>query len=276
VASETTRLREEVLLTENVQRFCLQGKRAMVTGGARGIGRAIAKRFATSGACVHIMDMDESAAAIVAQEIVTEGGKACAHLCDVAQQESVRAASENVFRDGRMHILVNNAGISHVGNLEGTTESDFEKIFRINVKGMYNCMHVLIPHMKAQGGGTILNMASIAGTSGLVDRFAYSMSKGAVIAMTYSVARDYLASNIRCNCISPARVHTPFVDGFLRKNYPGKEKEMFAKLEQSQPIGRMAEPEEIANLALFLCSDEASFITGSNYPIDGGFLNLRG
>jgi NAD(P)-dependent dehydrogenase (short-subunit alcohol dehydrogenase family) len=222
------------------------------------------------------MDIDESAAAIVAQEIVTEGGKACAHRCDVAQQESVRAACDNVFRDGRVHILVNNAGISHVGNLEGTRESDFDKIFRINVKGMYNCMHVLIPHMKAQGGGIILNMASIAGTSGLADRLAYSMSKGAVIAMTYSVARDYLASNIRCNCISPARVHTPFVDGFLHKNYPGEEKEMFAKLEQSQPIGRMAEPEEVANLALFLCSDEASFITGSNYPIDGGYLTLRG
>jgi len=269
-------MRKEAFLTESFNGFRLDGKRAMVTGAASGIGRAIAKRFATSGACVHIMDLDESAAAIVAQEIVTEGGKACAHRCDVAQQESVKTACEKVFRDGRVHILVNNAGISHVGNLEGTTESDFDRIFRINVKGMYNCMHVLIPHMKAQGGGIILNMASIAGTSGITDRFAYSMSKGAVIAMTYSVARDYLASNIRCNCISPARVHTPFVDGFLRKNYPGKEKEMFAKLEKSQPIGRMAEPEEIANLALFLCSDEASFITGSNYPIDGGFLNLRG
>jgi len=137
-------------------------------------------------------------------------------------------------------------------------------------------MHACAAHMKANGGGIILNMASIAGTSGLADRFAYSMSKGAVVAMTYSVAKDYLAHNIRCNCISPARVHTPFVDGFLRRNYPGKEQEMFEKLEKSQPIGRMAQPEEIAALALYLCSDEASFITGSDYPIDGGFLNLRG
>ena len=171
---------------------------------------------------------------------------------------------------------MNNAGISHVGDLEGTPEPDFDRVFSVNVKGMYNCMHASVAHMKANGGGIILNMASIAGTSGLADRFAYSMSKGAVVAMTYSVAKDYLAHNIRCNCISPARVHTPFVDGFLRRNYPGKEQEMLEKLEKSQPIGRMAQPEEIAALALYLCSDEASFITGSDYPIDGGFLNLRG
>jgi len=102
------------------------------------------------------------------------------------------------------------------------------------------------------------------------------MTKGAVVAMTYSVAKDYLPYNVRCNCISPARVHTPLVDGFLRRNYPGREQEMFEKLEKSQPIGRMARPEEVADLALFLCSEEAGFITGSDYPIDGGFLNLRG
>lgn len=181
-----------------------------------------------------------------------------------------------MFQGGRVQILVNNAGISHVGNLEGTTEPDIDKIFCVNVKGIYNCMRASVPHMKANGGGIILNMASIAGTVGLSDRFAYSMSKGAVVAMTYSVAKDYLAQNIRCNCISPARVHTPFVDGFLRRNYPGKEREMSEKLEKAQPIGRMARPEEVANLALFLCSEEASFITGSDYPIDGGFLNLRG
>jgi NAD(P)-dependent dehydrogenase (short-subunit alcohol dehydrogenase family) len=122
----------------------------------------------------------------------------------------------------------------------------------------------------------ILNLASIAGSAGLADRFAYSMSKGAVIAMTYSVAKDYLAYGIRCNCISPARVHTSFVDGYLRKYYPGREQEMFEKLARSQPIGRMAKPEEVASLVLFLCSDEAAFLTGVDYPIDGGFFNLRG
>lgn len=249
---------------------------AVVTGGASGIGRAVAQRFAGSGACVCVLDIDENAAATVASEIVATGGNAKAYGCDVAQPESVRTAFQKVLQEGRAQILVNNAGISHVGNLEGTTEPDFDRIFCVNVKGMYNCMQVAVPHMKANGGGIILNMASIAGTSGLADRFAYSMSKGAVVAMTYSVAKDYLAHNIRCNCISPARVHTPFVDGFLRRNYPGKEREMFEKLEKSQPIGRMAKPEEIADLAMFLCSEEASFITGTNYPIDGGFLNLRG
>jgi NAD(P)-dependent dehydrogenase (short-subunit alcohol dehydrogenase family) len=248
----------------------------VVTGGASGIGRAVAQRFASGGACVRVLDIDEDAAKTVASEIASTGGNAKAYSCDVSQHGSVKAAFDKVFREGRVHILVNNAGISHVGNLEGTSESDFDKIFRVNVKGMYNCMHASVAHMKANGGGIILNMASIAGTSGLADRFAYSMSKGAVVAMTYSVAKDYLTYNIRCNCISPARVHTPFVDGYLHRNYPGKEQEMFKKLEQSQPIGRMAQPEEIAALALYLCSDEASFITGSDYPIDGGFLNLRG
>ena len=225
---------------------------------------------------MRVLDIDEDAAKAVASEIVSTGGNAKAYRCDVSQQESVKAVFTQIFEDGRVHILVNNAGISHIGNLEGTAEHDFDNIFCVNVKGMYNCMYASVAHMKANGGGMILNMASIAGTSGLVDRFAYSMSKGAVVAMTYSVAKDYLAHNIRCNCISPARVHTPFVDNFLHRNYPGKEQEMFEKLEKSQPIGRMAQPEEIAALALFLCSDEASFITGSDYPIDGGFLNLRG
>jgi NAD(P)-dependent dehydrogenase (short-subunit alcohol dehydrogenase family) len=171
---------------------------------------------------------------------------------------------------------VNNAGISHIGNLESTPETDFDKIYCVNVKGMYNCMLVSVGHMKENSGGVILNMASIAATSGIADRFAYSTSKGAVVAMTYSVAKDYLPHGIRCNCISPARVHTPFVDGFLHRNYPGREREMFDKLEKSQPIGRMATPDEVAGLALFLCSDEAAFITGVDYPIDGGFMNLRG
>ena len=188
----------------------------------------------------------------------------------------MKAAFEKLFQTRRIDILVNNAGISHVGTLETTTEQDFERVFQVNVKGFYNCTRAVVGHMKATGGGVILNMASIAGSAGLPDRFAYSVSKGAVIAMTYSVARDYLAHKIRCNCISPARVHTPFVDGYLQKNYSGREAEMYARLAASQPIGRMAQPEEVAGLALFLCSDEASFITGVDYPIDGGFFNLRG
>ena len=223
-----------------------------------------------------MLDVEENAAQTVADEIGTAGGSAKAYGCDVSRQDEVEAVFSQIGQEGRIHILVNNAGISHVGNLENTSEKDFDKIFNVNVKGMYNCLYASVGRMKANGGGIILNMASIAGTSGLADRFAYSMSKGAVVAMTYSIAKDYLAHNIRCNCISPARVHTPFVDNYLQRNYPGKEKEMFEKLEKAQPVGRMAQPEEIAALALFLCSDEASFITGSDYPIDGGFLNLRG
>ncbi len=256
--------------------FRLDGKVAVVTGGASGIGRAIARRFAQEGAAVRIVDVEEEAAKSAAREIAEAGGDATAHACDVSNQRCVKEVFQKLASQNPIHILVNSAGISHIGKLEATTEAEFDRIFRVNVKGIYNCMYAAIEAMKAGGGGVILNMASIAATAGLADRFAYSMSKGAVVAMTYSVAKDYLTHNIRCNCISPARVHTPFVDGYLRKNYPGREQEMFRVLSQSQPIGRMGKPEEVAALALFLCSDEAAFITGTDYPIDGGFFHLHG
>ena len=256
--------------------FRLDGKVAVVTGAASGIGRAIAQKFARQGAAIRVLDIDEKAGHAAAEEIAASGGDARAYACDVSDQVRTRETFDKLARQGRLDILVNNAGVSHIGTIETTSEADFDRIFNINVKGVYNCTYAAIGRMKSQGGGVILNMASIAGTAALADRFAYSMSKGAVVAMTYSVAKDYLAHKIRCNCISPARVHTPFVDGYLRKNYPGREQEMFQKLSASQPIGRMGEPEEVASLALFLCSDEAAFITGTDYPIDGGFFNLRG
>jgi 2-keto-3-deoxy-L-fuconate dehydrogenase len=256
--------------------FRLDGKFAVVTGGGSGIGRAIALKFAANGATVRILDISLAEAEGTCQQITSTGGKASAHACDVTDQKQVKDTFAKLAAQGPVAILVNNAGISHIGTVESTTEEDFDRVFRVNVKGFYNCISAAIASMKANGGGVILNMASIAGSAGLSDRFAYSMSKGAVIAMTYSVARDFLAFKIRCNCISPARVHTPFVDNYLRKAYPGREREMFEKLSQAQPIGRMAEPEEVASLALFLCSDEASFITGVDYPIDGGFFNLHG
>jgi len=256
--------------------FRLDGKVAAITGAGSGIGQAIALRFAAHGAAVRVIDVNERAAEATCERIAAAGGQASAHACDVTDQGYVKKTFSELAKPERIQILVNNAGISHIGTVESTTEEDFDRLVRVNVKGFYNCMHVGVAHMRSHGGGVILNMASIAGSSGLADRFAYSMTKGAVIAMTFSVARDYLPHNIRCNCISPARVHTPFVDDYLNKNYPGREQEMFAKLAKSQPIGRMAEPPEVASLALFLCSDEASFITGVDYPLDGGFFNLRG
>jgi len=249
--------------------FSLKSKIAVITGGGSGIGKAMAVLFAQQGAKVHIIELDEKAAA----ETVNEIGEAAAyHICNISDQKQV----VNVFNSiQRIDILVNNAGIAHIGKADTTSEADFDRVMNVNVKGPYNCLFAAIPLMKAQGGGVILNTASIAATVGITDRFAYSTSKGAILTMTLSVARDYLHDNIRCNSISPARVHTPFVDGFIAKNYPGHEEEIFDKLSKSQPIGRMAKPEEIASLALYLCSDEAGFITGCDYVIDGGFTKIN-
>ncbi|HYV55398.1 MAG TPA: SDR family oxidoreductase [Chitinophagaceae bacterium] len=251
--------------------FSLENKISVITGGGSGIGKAIALLFAKQQSEVHILDIDENAQGVV-EEINRSGGRSFFHKCNVTQQPDVKNIIETI---PVIDVLVNNAGIAHVGTIETTTEEDLVRLFNVNVKGMYNCMREIIPVMKRKNTGCILNMASVAAAVGLPDRFAYSMTKGAVIGMTISVAKDYLGSNIRCNSISPARVHTPFVDGYLQKNFPGKEKEMFDKLSKTQPIGRMGTPEEIANLALYLCSDEAAFITGCDYLIDGGFVKLN-
>lgn len=255
---------------KNKTMFQLNHKKAVVTGGGSGIGKAICKVLAQQGATVYVIDINQEQASETVAEIGQE--KAIAHALDVTNQQATIALFEKI---GAIDILVNCAGISHIGNAINTHEADFEKVFQVNVKGVYNCLHAGIPQLQKNKGGAIVNISSIAAKVGLSDRFAYSMSKGAVHAMTLSVAKDYLADNIRCNSISPARVHTPFVDGFLKKNYPGKEAEMFEKLSKTQPIGRMGQPEEIAKQVLYLCSDEASFITGSDYAIDGGYVTLN-
>lgn len=255
--------------------FSLKSKTAIITGGGSGIGKALSKLFAKQGAKVFILDYSEENSKETIAEIQAEKGIAFSYVCDVSKPSEVKKIIGKIAENHTIDILINNAGVAHIGNIENTSEKDLDTIYNVNVKGVYNCIFAVIPHMKKNKKGVILNMASVASSVAVADRFAYSMSKGAVLTMTYSVAKDYLKDHIRCNCISPARVHTPFVDGFIKKNYPDNQKEMFEKLAASQPIGRMGKPEEIAHLALYLCSEEASFITGMDYPIDGGFLKLN-
>ncbi|WP_296703958.1 SDR family oxidoreductase [Algoriphagus sp.] len=250
----------------------MKNKSIVITGGASGIGLAMVKKFAAENSRVYFLDLNDAGEEI-SKELSDKGQKATFIKCNIASSSEATKAINSI--PGKIDVLINNAGISHVGNLENTSEEDFDKLFQVNVKGMFNCTKAALPKLKEDGGGSILNMASVAATIGIPDRFAYSMTKGAAYTMTLSIARDYVQDGIRCNCLSPGRVHTPFVDGFLAKNYPGKEKEMFEKLSATQPIGRMATPDEIAELAYFVSSDAGSFMTGTNIPIDGGFLGLK-
>jgi 2-keto-3-deoxy-L-fuconate dehydrogenase len=254
--------------------FELNGKRAVVTGAASGIGLAIAQLFASQGANVVLVDLAQDRLDAATASIHKNTGSTTeGFTCDVSSEASVEETFSHI--GAPIDILINSAGVAHVGTLLTTSVEDLDRLFAVNVRGTYLCMRAAIKPMLQAKRGAILNMASIAATAGLADRFAYSMTKGAVLSMTISVAKDYLAHGVRCNCISPARVHTPFVDGFVAKNYPGYEAEKMQDLARSQPIGRMGKPEEIAALALYLCCDAASFITGVDYPIDGGFFNLR-
>jgi 2-keto-3-deoxy-L-fuconate dehydrogenase len=252
--------------------FKLNNKSVVITGGGSGIGKAISVLFAAQGALVHIIELNNEAALATVNEIAAANGKAFNYTCDVSSQQQV---VDTFSKIRKIDILINNAGIAHVGKADTTTEADFDRVCNVNIKGVYNCLFAAIPLMKINNGGVILNTASIAAHVGIIDRFAYSASKGAIHAMTLSVARDYLHDHIRCNSISPARIHTPFVDGFIAKNYAGQEAEIFETLSKTQPIGRMGKSEEVAALALYLCSDEAGFITGCDYPIDGGFITLN-
>jgi NAD(P)-dependent dehydrogenase (short-subunit alcohol dehydrogenase family) len=251
----------------------MKNKTVVITGGASGIGLAMVKKFAAEYYGVFFIDTNQTEGEKVEKELKEKGYTVTFLNCNITQAAAVQAVFEVI--PGKINTLINNAGISHIGKVEDTSEADFERLFQVNVKGSFLCIQAALPKLKQEGGGSILNMASVAATIGIPDRFAYSMTKGAMLTMTLSIARDYVADGIRCNCISPGRVHTPFVAGFIAKTYPGQEKEMFEKLAATQPIGRMGSPEEIAELAYFISSDAGGFITGSNYNIDGGFMGLK-
>lgn len=251
----------------------MKNKTILITGGASGIGLAMVKKFAVEGSNVFFIDTNHLEGTKLQLEEHEKGYAVKFLEGSIADFSEVEKLIHSI--PGKIDVLINNAGISHIGTVETTSEEDFDRLYQVNVKGAFNCIKAALPKLKENGGGSILNMASVAATIGIPDRFAYSMTKGAILSMTLSIARDYVQEGIRCNCISPGRVHTPFVDGFLAKNYPGQEAEMFAKLAATQPLGRMARPEEIADLAYFVSSDAGGFFTGTDIQIDGGFLGLK-
>ncbi len=251
----------------------MENKTILITGGASGIGLAIVEKFAAEGSQVIFIDFNKTEGTRVEKSGREKGKKVTFLHADIQDEQQVIQAVQSI--SGKLDVLINNAGIAHIGNLGSTSPADFDRLFAVNVKGLFLCSQAALPKLIEGGGGSILNMCSVAATIGIPDRFAYSMTKGATLSMTLSIARDYVSQGIRCNCISPGRVHTPFVDGFLAKNYPGKEQEMFEKLAATQPIGRMGTPAEIAEMAYFISSDAGKFITGSNFTVDGGFSGIK-
>jgi NAD(P)-dependent dehydrogenase (short-subunit alcohol dehydrogenase family) len=254
--------------------FRLDKKIAIVTGAGSGIGEQIARLFAQQGAHIVLNDIRVDAAERVASEIRDQGGSARAQQLDVAEESQVKVAIERVAAtEGRLDILVNNAGVSHVGTVLETSLEDWERVMSVNARGVFLCSKYAVTQMLSQNptGGILVNIASVAGMIAIDRRFPYSASKGAVISMTRSIAIDFVKQGIRCNAICPGTVHTPFVEGYLARNFAGREDEMRQQLHARQPIGRMGRPDEIAYAALYLASDEAAFVTGSTLVIDGGW-----
>ena len=242
--------------------FRLDGRVALVTGGASGIGEATSRVLTAAGASVHIVDLDGA----MAQKLAAELPGATAHACDITNVEQVTAVFTSI---PKLDVLVNNAGIGHVGSIEECGPDDFDRLYRVNVFGLYVVTKAAVPLLIASHG-SMINLASVAGLIGIKRRFAYCMSKGAVVAMTRQLAVEY-PTQMRVNCIAPGTVDSPFVESYLEKYHKHEKAEMRVQLNQRQPIGRLGKPDEIAHMVLYLASDEAGFVQGSIQTIDGGW-----
>ena len=242
--------------------FRLDGRRALVTGGASGIGEATSRALVEAGATVTIADIDGDRARALSTELV----RAQALILDITDEDAVNAA---VGALEALDVLVNSAGIGLVGGIEETSRADFEKLLRVNVEGMFLVTRAAMPKL-LESRGTIVNIGSVAGLIGVKRRFAYCATKGAVVALSRQLAVDY-AGRVRVNCICPGTVETPFVEAYLEKFHKHEKEKVRAELHARQPVGRMGRPDEIASMALYLCSDEAAFVTGATPTIDGGW-----
>jgi 2-keto-3-deoxy-L-fuconate dehydrogenase len=248
--------------TSSLDTFRLDGKRALITGAASGIGEATARLFTEAGAAVGLVDVDRSRLETVTVDLPG----ASAHVCDITDERQVARLFEE---NGAVDILVNCAGIGLVGNAEETALTDLQRLFRVNVEGTFLMIRAALPGLKLRRG-SILNIGSVAGLVGVRRRFAYCATKGAVIAMTRQIAADY-PMEVRCNCIAPGTIESPFVEGYLEKFHSHEKEKVRAELHQRQPIGRMGRPDEIAKLALYVSSSAAEFMNGSVLTIDGGW-----
>lgn len=246
----------------NAPPFRLDGLVALITGGASGIGEATARVFTEAGASVIIVDVDS----VRAQALAGTLPRSRFEICDVTNESAVNHLFSKI---SRLDILVNSAGIGLVGSLVETALEDFERLFRVNVQGVFLVTKAAVP-LLLESHGVIVNIGSVAGLVGVKRRFAYCTTKGAVIAMTRQLAVDY-PTQLRANCICPGTVESPFVEQYLEKYHKHEKEKVRAELHQRQPVGRMGRPAEIANLALYLASPQASFVHGSIWTIDGGW-----